>query len=393
MRNKKWIAILMAALILVCGNTVAFANGDLNAVYIEDTEADINSGKIPFIDENGYSYNKVKQIMSAQHPYLVAFSEESSEWIADNDYPDYFAGAYFRNNTEFVIKSISLDDAVVSEIKNTFGANTIVESGQYSYEDLLEEQKQLSQEILSKNLAAYSWINMEENAVEVVIAQDSGNKSSVSPEFISKLSDGPFSVEYVNSFQVQPTSYIGNNTGCYYTATGHTSSLGCWFTHAGVNKIFCAGHSPNGVTGQNSKVYTSSSQSTQIGYVSFAQYNSNQTTEGDFAFITVNSSHSPADGNQRVEGFYTSSIIPNSTYVYRSGKSSASSGYVLQTGVSIIYDGDSGYRTNMVKANYSTTVGESGNAIVAGNNLFIGIQGGGTGPSYFTPFSVINNYF
>lgn len=45
MRNKKWIAILMAALILVCGNTVAFANGDLNAVYIEDTEADINSGK------------------------------------------------------------------------------------------------------------------------------------------------------------------------------------------------------------------------------------------------------------------------------------------------------------------------------------------------------------
>ena len=47
----------------------------------------------------------------------------------------------------------------------------------------------------------------------------------------------------------------------------------------------------------------------------------------------------------------------------------------------------------MVKANYSTTVGESGNAIVAGNNLFIGIQGGGEGPSYFTPLSVINNYF
>ena len=43
-RNKKWIAILMAALILVCGNTVAFANGDLTAVYIEDTEADINIG-------------------------------------------------------------------------------------------------------------------------------------------------------------------------------------------------------------------------------------------------------------------------------------------------------------------------------------------------------------
>lgn len=47
----------------------------------------------------------------------------------------------------------------------------------------------------------------------------------------------------------------------------------------------------------------------------------------------------------------------------------------------------------MVKADYSTTVGESGNAIVVGNNLLIGIQGGGTYPSYFTPFSVINNYF
>ena len=32
-------------------------------------------------------------------------------------------------------------------------------------------------------------------------------------------------------------------------------------------------------------------------------------------------------------------------------------------------------------------------AFAIGNNLFIGIQGGGTGPSYFTPFSIINNYF
>ncbi len=32
-------------------------------------------------------------------------------------------------------------------------------------------------------------------------------------------------------------------------------------------------------------------------------------------------------------------------------------------------------------------------AFAIGNNLFIGIQGGGTYPSYFTPFSVINNYF
>ena len=60
-----------------------------------------------------------------------------------------------------------------------------------------------------------------------------------------------------------------------------------------------------------------------------------------------------------------------------------------QTGVTITYSGDTGSRTDMVGANYTTTVGESGNAVVAGGNLLIGIQGGGTGPSYFTPWSVI----
>jgi len=62
---------------------------------------------------------------------------------------------------------------------------------------------------------------------------------------------------------------------------------------------------------------------------------------------------------------------------------------VSQTGVTITYSGDAGSRTDMVGPNYTTTVGESGNAVVAGGNLLIGIQGGGTGLSYFTPWSVI----
>ena len=66
-----------------------------------------------------------------------------------------------------------------------------------------------------------------------------------------------------------------------------------------------------------------------------------------------------------------------------------SSGVVISTGEEVSYIGDTGKRTNMVKASYSTTVGESGNAVVAGDNLLCGIQGGGTGPSYFTPWSVI----
>jgi hypothetical protein len=160
----------------------------------------------------------------------------------------------------------------------------------------------------------------------------------------------------------------------------------------GVNKILTAGHCSDGASGTNAKVYTSSSKSTQIGYVQYTNYNPSVDSVGDFGWILPLSSHTPATGNQRIEGLYTGSLIPTETTVMRSGKNSSSSGVVLATGVEISYTGDTGKRANMVKANYSTTVGESGNAVVTGNNLLCGIQGGGTGPSYFTPWSVIQPY-
>ena len=358
-------------------------------VLIPDMEEAIINGDLPFTDAMGRSYDEVKAIMDAQHPYLVRFSEATANWSKAKSYPEYFAGAYFRNETDFVVKTTSTNDSVVKEVKAIFGKDSYVELAKYSYADLFERQEQIVKEIQDRNIEARACINMEKNTVAVEIANDTRGKNVASEDFLAKFSTEPFSISYTGSFVVEPTASIGNNTGCYYTATGHTSSLGCWISQSGVNKILCAGHSPNGVTGTSSSVYTSNSQSTKIGYISFARYNSGVTTAGDFALITADSSATPAAGNQPVSGFYTSSIIPNNTYVYRNGKNTSASGYVLATGSIICYSGDTGYRTDMVQANYATTIGESGNAVVAGNNLLIGIQGGGTGPSYFTPWWLI----
>lgn len=388
-KTKRLISVILMSLMLlaICGNAMAI--GSATTVYIPNMDANINAGLMQFQDAHNRSYDEVKAIMSAQHPYLVKFSKVTSEWINSNSFPDYFAGAYFRNDTEFVVKTTTTNATTVQTVKDLFGNSSSIEAAKYSYAELLDKQAQINKEVKNNNFEVRTWINMAANVVEVEIAREAEGKVVASNAFINKVSTEPYSISYIDNFTVMPTASIGNNTGCYYTATGHTSSLGCWITHNGVNKIICAGHSPNGVTGTSSRVYTSSSQSTQIGYISYAQYNPNTTTAGDFAFITVNTSHSPANGNQTVSGFYTSSIIPNNTYVYRSGKTSSSSGYVLQTGATIRYSGDTGQRTGMVQAEYTTTVGESGNAVVAGNNLLIGIQGGGTGPSYFTPWSTI----
>jgi hypothetical protein len=324
--------------------------------------------------------------------WVISLDKHLSKWRESNSYPEFFAGACFHNDTEFIVKTTSTDADVVKEVKALFGEASTVELAKYSYVELLEKRAQVDQEIKNKGLEVRTSINMKANTVEVQIAKDTRGKNVASQDFLSKFSSEPFSISYVENFLVEPTASIGNNTGCYYTATAHTSSLGCWIIKSGVYMILCAGHSPNGVTGSSSLVYTSSSKTTKIGYVGFAQYNPSVTTAGDFGYILPESSHTPASGNQSVSGFYTSDIIPDDTYVYRSGKTSASSGYVLQTGIPITYIGDTGSRTDMVEADYTTTVGESGNAVVAGSNLLIGIQGGGTGPSYFTPWWLIISY-
>lgn len=384
---KKVLCLFVFALLFFTFSGIAFASVNIEIISTPDIDTAIENREVPFSDSHGRTYEEVINTMKAQHDYLVKFAEVTNEWVKNNTFPEYFAGAYF-DGTKLTIQSTSNEAAVIQTIKSLFGGDVAIASAQRSYSHLLEKKMQVIADAKDRSLDSRAWIDMKANSVVIEIAEESRRADGYAG-FINRFNNAPFVIRYVDSLEVTPTRAIGNNTGCYYAPPNHTSSLGCWLTINGVNKILTAGHCSGGASGTNAKVYTSSSKSTQIGYVQYTNYNPSVDSVGDFGWILPLSSHTPATGNQLIEGFYPGGLVPQGATVIRSGKNSMSSGVVISTGEEVSYIGDTGKRTNMVKASYSTTVGESGNAVVAGDNLLCGIQGGGTGPSYFTPWSVI----
>lgn len=141
---KKVLCLFVFVLLFFAFSGIAFASVNIEIISTPDIDTTIENREVPFSDSHGRTYEEVINTMRAQHDYLVKFAEVTNEWVKNNTFPEYFAGAYF-NGTKLTIQSTSNEAAVIQTIKSLFGGDVAIASAQRSYSHLLEIKCRLSQ--------------------------------------------------------------------------------------------------------------------------------------------------------------------------------------------------------------------------------------------------------
>lgn len=99
---KKVLCLFVFVLLFFAFSGIAFASVNIEIISTPDIDTTIENREVPFSDSHGRTYEEVINTMRAQHDYLVKFAEVTNEWVKNNTFPEYFAGAYF-NGTKLTI--------------------------------------------------------------------------------------------------------------------------------------------------------------------------------------------------------------------------------------------------------------------------------------------------
>ena len=394
MTRKTIIALILCSIILFGFALTASAGNDAEAmVMIDDEELE---AEVPFTDAKGRSLEEVERVMDYQKKYILAYGAFEEKHKSEL-YPESYAGVYFSDDYTFVVKSVSQDNAAIAELQEIFGKDIVVKPAQYSMNEMVALKEAAKKSFNSEE--AYAKIDPIGNVVKIVVTEKFVQERGAAA--LSELASLPMKIlgkniyigqnsimklDIVADFDKPEKTTVRNiNQAAYYS---QSSSHGCWATRNGVNGIVFAGHSTTGQTG--STVKTSSSGST-IGTVQVNSFRNN--SYADAGWIQVTGNFQP---NVSGSTFLPIMIEPYVSWatlgatVRRKGKTTDSSGVITDIGIPIRDPNNNWITKDMVCATYTTTMGESGGAVI-GSDVIYGIQSAGTGPSYFSQWHNIRS--
>ncbi len=383
MKQRRFFALSVFVLILtVLISTISFA---------KESDAELtgyNSKELKSLERFDKAFLKNQSKASEAHNKLHG-SFGIPEELNEDDYPDYYGGAYTNDEGKLVVYVTDDSENIESKIKDRTGSDeVIIKPCQYSFRSLTRLMNKLNKyktdkpsDPVSKNFNSYALLDGEN---KIVVYLDEYNRERIA-EFKKSVIDSP-AIEFKKSIG-KVTPEINVNAGSAITST-MAGSVGFRARLNGVNGIITAGH----VANLNAYVQKSGTN--------FAQCTARQfsgSVDASYCKIT-NSNYAPTNTLEGTSNtLSTTTSLPGvGTVINKIGSSTGhTSGKILSTNASATYSGVT--FTNLTTADYSSAPGDSGGIVysyISSTNtrptLGIHVAAGGS-TRYYVKASQINS--
>ena len=375
-KYKNSICLLLTIALFFTSNVSTFAK-----------ETEINGGDMlqELYEETVATSEIITREMELEIESTMRASYLESVMKSRNQYSDYYGGCYL-NNGELIVKLTDTSDDVIAYFKDILGGTINYEKCVASLSELemihnhvLNYVKNCDKNTdeLAKSIISIA-IYIKQNKVCVAIKDCTEEKISL---FKEKIIDSEQIIFESTQGYVNETTYVKPGEKIYITISGEKKlySVGFRCKKLESNGSYAYGFVTAAHKGVSlSSVVYAADGLTRIGQVYSLNYTNNGTVDAAFVEI-INASYDCSNTLFQTGASLIASTgnLYEGNSVYKAGRSAAvSSGEIISTTATLLDDDELILTTNLYQATYTSSGGDSGGVVYAGNRIIAGIHKG-----------------